>query len=222
MAAYMPTVPDAQQASWPLLLSAVSRSIDAWIDRYLFADGVATKYFDVDGSTDPGASPVTHLQLFGDDFYNLTALKLATRENADPAVAGDWVQLTGDGVTPPSDFFLGPPNRSYVGVDGDVNRRPYHRIELPATPPSSSTTYQASVRPRQAHAVGDDHRRTGAGQRSPTRSRTSRPRPPSACSRPQPSGFTGATGSPEDSRLERDPELHSTSTTSTCSADTSG
>lgn len=147
MAAYMPTVPDAQQASWPLLLSAVSRSIDAWIDRYLFADGIATKYFDVDGSTDPGASPVTHLQLFGDDFYNLTALKLATRENADPAVTGDWVQLTGDGVTPPSDFFLGPPNRSYVGVDGDVNRRPYYRIELPATSPSSSTTYQAAFVP---------------------------------------------------------------------------
>ncbi len=147
MQAYLPDVPAAQQGTWAGFLAVASRSIDDWCERYFYADGTATKYFDVPGATDPGASPVTMLELFDHDFYTLTALKVALRENGDPALASDWIQLTGDGITPPSDFFLGPANQVYVGKDGDSNKRPFYKIEIPKTSPATSGTYQASFMP---------------------------------------------------------------------------
>lgn len=139
--AFLPNVPDLQQKSWLQLLDLASRGIDDYCERYFYSAGVATKYFDVAG--DPSSSTIIRrLRLDNHDFFALTAIQIAQRENADPAVATDWVTLVGDGITPPSDFYLEPANQVYVGIAGDSTRRPYEAIELPATPPSTSTTFQ--------------------------------------------------------------------------------
>jgi hypothetical protein len=129
--------PTDYTAIWNLLLSVASRGIDGLTDRFFYNDAPSTKYFDGDG---------TATLLVYPDFYSPTAIKIASFENADPTTS-DYVQLTGDGVTPPSDFFLDPANQYYVGKAGDSNHRPFTRVSIPATSPATSSTFQSVFMP---------------------------------------------------------------------------
>lgn len=126
------------------LLSTASRSIDGFCDRYFYNDGPSTKYFDGDDSQ----------LLLVPDFFGAATVRVAGFENADPA-GSDWTTLTGDGVTPPSDFFFEPaPGQQlpYVGKSGDDHARPWYRIRLPQTPPQSSQTFKSQF-PRGLRTV---------------------------------------------------------------------
>jgi hypothetical protein len=142
IAGYLPKVPTAQQPVWAQLCSVASRGIDRFTDRYFYNDTGTVKYFDVFGDPGPGGSTIRTFRSFKHDFYGATIVKVAQVENADPAVATDWVTLTGDGITPPSDYFLEPGNETYLGKAGDTNTKPYDTIELPRTPARTSSTFQ--------------------------------------------------------------------------------
>lgn len=194
--AYLSSVPNAQQASWPALLSSASRGIDEFVGRHFYNDVSSVKYFDVEGDPSSGTI-ISSLEL--PDFYGSTVVKVAQRENGDPAVAADWVTLTGDGLTPPSDFFLEPSYQDYVGKTGDVNLRPYHRIVLPATAPSTSTTFRSSLMPGKKTL---SLLPTGWGWPAiPDQIQNITVKVVVRMFKAQPSGFTGAVGSPETGRL---------------------
>jgi hypothetical protein len=194
VSAYLPKVPVAQQATWAQLLSAASRGIDGFCERYFYNDTGSTRYFDVPGDPD-GSTPIRTFLMGKHDFYGITTVKIAEIENADPAVTGDWVQLTGDGITPPSDFFFEPANEAYIGKTGDVNIKPWSRIELPATPGRTSTTF------RDRFVVG---KRTLAVTPQfwgwpaiPDQIKDITAKIVVRMHKAQPTGFTGQTGSPE-------------------------
>ncbi len=132
--AYLPNVVTSEEsASWTILLNVASRAIDRYTDRYFYADGISTKYFDGDGSTD--------LYVRDHDFYTLTALKIALTENNDPADSTQWYTIHGDGITPPSNFYLEPSNRREIGsVTDQTMLEPFYRITIPGNPWSGSTT----------------------------------------------------------------------------------
>jgi hypothetical protein len=147
--AFLPLVPVAQQATWAGLISDASREIDGYCQRYFYADGVGTKYFDVPGDPYSGQSwpqvggrGAKSFFCLNHDFYALTALKVAQIENGNPGSPTDWVTLTGDGITPPSDFFLEPANNNYVGKNGNSQPKPFYWIDLPAYGPTTSTTFR--------------------------------------------------------------------------------
>ncbi len=144
---YVPGIVLAEEtAIWAILCGVSARAIDGYTDRYFFSDAGSTRYFDVAG--DPSSSTILRsFQMAKHDFYGATTIKIAQIENGDPAVSTDWVQLTGDGITPPSDFYLEPANETYVGMTGDAHAKPFDRIEIPATPPRISTTFQAGFLP---------------------------------------------------------------------------
>lgn len=148
ISARVPNALESEEAqNWTDYIHVASRAIDRFCDRYFYPDPITgVKYFDVEGDPSSGTS-IRMLQLQDHDFYGATTIKVALFENADPAVTADWVTLTGDGITPPSDFFLEPANQTYVGKNGDVNRKPFYRIRIPATPPKTSATYQSSLLP---------------------------------------------------------------------------
>jgi hypothetical protein len=137
---------------WDALAGAASRAIDGFCERYFYPDpaGPATKYFDVDG--DPytgrdtwppnGARGGKMLFLDKHDFYALTVLKVAQIENGNPNSPTDWITLTGDGITPPSDFYLEPANQTYVGKAGDAHAKPFWWIQLPSFGPLISNTFR--------------------------------------------------------------------------------
>jgi|SRR5579859_1092692 len=127
-----------EQAVWTQFIHAASRGIDTICDRSFGPDGTATKYFDIP------RSDMTRfiLPVWAGDFYNPTAIKVALVENADPA-GTNWRTLTGDGITPPSNYYLGPENPDYIGTnDSPSATRPFYWIDLPSTPnPNDSTNY---------------------------------------------------------------------------------
>lgn len=148
--AYIPDVPAAKQVTWPTFLHTASREIDGYCGRYFYPDGVGTKYFDVPGDSAAGGSTwppsgmrgPKRLFVLNHDFYTVTALKVANIENGNPANSTDWTTLTGDGVVPPTDFFLEPSNQTYLGLNGSALTRPSYWIELPSYGPGSSTTFR--------------------------------------------------------------------------------
>src|SRR5207253_1061617 len=65
----------------------------------------------------------------------------ALTENNDFTDASQAYTISGNGVTPPSNFYLEPANQVEIGSVGDQTAvRPFHRIELPSTPSSGSST----------------------------------------------------------------------------------
>lgn len=82
------------------------------------------------------------LFLYKHDFYSLTALKVAQIENGNPANPSDWITLTGDGITPPSDFYLEPANQTFLGKDGSALVQPFWWVQLPAFGPLISTSFR--------------------------------------------------------------------------------
>lgn len=132
--AYLPSVVVAEEsAGWAILLSVASRAIDRFCDRYFYSNANSVRYFDGDGSTD--------LYVAKHDFYTVTALKIALTENNDPADSTLWYTIHGDGVTPPSNFYLGPDNQTEIGsVTDQTLKRPYYNITIPGNPWSGSTT----------------------------------------------------------------------------------
>ena len=110
-----------------------SRGIDRYCERYFYANGTATKYFDGAGTPE--------LTLWEHDFYTLTVLKVALVENNDPTDNTQWYTISGNGVTPPSNFYLEPANPVEIGSVGDQTAvRPYYRIALPSNPKAGSST----------------------------------------------------------------------------------
>ena len=139
LAAYLPNVvPAEENANWTTFLHAASRAIDGWCDRYFYADGSALKYFNVDNDK----STRFVLPDWAGDFYSPTLVKIALYENADPA-GTDWTTISGDGVTPPSNYFCGPENPARLGNSASPTlTRPFHWISLPQKPnPADSTNY---------------------------------------------------------------------------------
>lgn len=135
--------------NWSDYIHAMSRGIDRFCNRPggFAPDPISgVKYFDVPGDPSSGTA-IRQLQLQYHDFYGAVVIKVAQRENGDPATPADWVTLAGDGITPPSDFFLGPDNPSYLGKFGSALLQPWYRIDIPANPPQASTTYQSSLLP---------------------------------------------------------------------------
>lgn len=137
---YLPNLNASEDGLLDVFAGVVSRAMDGWTSRFFYFETGAVKYFDVEG--DPTSGTIIRSAPLQIDFFGATTVKIAQRENADPGVTGDWVTLTGDGSTPPSDFFLEPANETFIGKTGDTNRKPFSRIELPATAPSTSTTFQ--------------------------------------------------------------------------------
>lgn len=131
---YLPNVTLSEEsANWTILLNVASREIDRFCDRYFYSNGVSTKYFDADGSS--------ALYISKHDFYTLTALKIALTENNDPADSTLWYTISGDGVTPPSNFFLYPDNEREIGsVTDQTLKRPYYWLEIPSNPRATTTT----------------------------------------------------------------------------------
>ena len=110
-----------------------SRGIDRYCERYFDARGAATRYFDGNGSPE--------LTIAEHDFYSLTVLKIALNENNDFTDPAQAYTISGDGKTPPSNYYLGPSNPVEIGSVGDQTAvRPYYRITLPSNPKSGSTT----------------------------------------------------------------------------------
>lgn len=131
---YLPNVTLSEEsANWTILLNVASREVDRFCERYFYNNASSTKYFDGDGTTG--------LYLPKHDFYTLTALKIALTENNDPADSSLWYTISGDGVTPPSNFYLYPDNEPEIGsVTDQTLKRPYYRIEIPANPKATTTT----------------------------------------------------------------------------------
>jgi hypothetical protein len=67
---------------------------------------------------------------------------MAPSENAALA---NYYTITGDGITPPTNFVLEPANPASAGAASDqVSKRPFYIIHIPATMKAGSTTdYQA-------------------------------------------------------------------------------
>lgn len=129
-------------AAFTRFLHVASRGVDRYTDRFFYADGSSTKYFDI---------KTADLNRFFvpaglGDFYSPSAIKIALNPNSDPADATQWVTLSGDGVTPPSNYFLLPDNPPYVGSATSASaRQPYFGIELPEqSNPNDATNYRAS------------------------------------------------------------------------------
>jgi hypothetical protein len=147
----LPNASEGEEATnWSDYIHSASRAIDRFCKRYFYPDGTGLKYFDVEG--DPytgrdtwppnGARGGKMLFLDKHDFYNLTALKVAQIENGNPNSPTDWITLTGDGITPPTDFFLEPSNQTYVGKFGDTNKKPFWWVQLPSFGPLISSTFR--------------------------------------------------------------------------------
>lgn len=112
------------------ILSEASRRVDDEIGRYFYADGISTKYFDGSGTS--------RQYILGHDFYAVTALKMALTENAALA---SMVTISGDGLTPPTNFALEPANPAAVGSASDqTSKRPFYILTIPATAKAGSTT----------------------------------------------------------------------------------
>jgi hypothetical protein len=200
--AYLPNVPTGQQSTWISLISIASRAIDGYCRRYFYSDGAATKYFDVSG--DPftgrdswppsGGRGGKTLFVHNHDFYSVTAIKVAQVENGNPASSSDGVTLSGDGVTPPSDFFLEPGNGWYIGKNGDASKRPYYWFELPAYSPSTSTSFRGYL---TAGKRTVSITATWGWPSVPDEIRDIAVKIVVRMFKAQPTGFTGATGSPE-------------------------
>jgi hypothetical protein len=125
VAANLPTVDEAAEGpTWDFFAGLVSRAIDLVTDRYFWTEGPTIKYFDGEGGR--------WLTLRKHDFYSVTKLRVALYENADPA-GGSWIQLIGDGVTPPSNFYLEPGNPDYIAGSTTL-RKPYSTIVIPELP----------------------------------------------------------------------------------------
>src|SRR6266851_318633 len=100
-----------------------SRAIDRYTDRYFYPQGTSTRYFDGNG-TNEITIPVH-------DFYSLTVLKVALVENNDPTDATQWYTISGDGKTPPSNYYLEPSNPVEIGSAADQTAlQPYCRVSL--------------------------------------------------------------------------------------------
>jgi hypothetical protein len=142
VAAVLPNVTLSEESAiWTTYLHVASRGIDSVCDRSFGPDGAATKYFDIP------RSDMTRfvLPVWAGDFYTVTSLKVALVENADP-VGTNWRTISGDGITPPSNFYLGPENPDYIGTSTSATAtRPFYQIDLPSTPnPNDSTNYITS------------------------------------------------------------------------------
>ena len=153
VSARVPNALEAEEAAnWTDFIHTASRAIDGFCDRYFYTDpaGAGIRYFDVDG--DPytgrdtwppnGARGGKMLFLYRHDFYDLTALKVAQIENGNPNSPTDWITLTGDGIVPPSDFYLEPSNQSYIGKSGSALVKPFWWVELPSFGPLISNTFR--------------------------------------------------------------------------------
>lgn len=115
------------------LLLRASRMIDDFCERYFYPDSTGQKFFDGDGTS--------KLYVPRHDFYTVTVLKIALTENTDPTDPTQWYTISGDGVTPPSNFYLEPANPDNIGaVASQTARRPYYKIELPRQAKTNSTT----------------------------------------------------------------------------------
>lgn len=112
-----------------MLLASASRFIDRKCGQWFYNDGSSTKYFDGEGGYE-----------FTSEwpFFSLTALKMAYFENQPLA---NWLTATGDGIAPPSNFWLTPRNPRPAGSSLNLSAlEPYWGIDL-ATIPSSGTAY---------------------------------------------------------------------------------
>lgn len=136
--ALLPTVDAAvtDNAILTRFLHVASRAVDRYCDRFFYSDGVATKYFTIQRDN-------TNRFWLPFDAYSVTAVKVALQPNADPATSSQWTTISGDGITPPSNFILLPQLRPYVGANANATAlAPYYGIELPDTAnPNDSTNY---------------------------------------------------------------------------------
>lgn len=138
LAVYLPDVPSGQQTNWPIFLAAASEFINAKCHQFFYPAGIDTKYFDGDGTG--------HFRTGGWPFYTITAVTLAYYENQPTA---QWIaNLTGDGKTPGSNYFLWPRNpKLYLSSGGTVtSAKPFFGLDL-AHIPVQNTLYLPSQMP---------------------------------------------------------------------------
>ena len=124
--AQLSSIPSSQQAQYTSLLTGLlnvaSRAVDGFCDRIFYDEGAATRYFDGNGTN--------RLVIPGRDIRSVTSLQVLWVEGSD-FTGNFYVQFSGDGVTPPSNFRLEPANPGFAGKAGDTNLRPYERIVIP-------------------------------------------------------------------------------------------
>ncbi len=137
LGAYLPDVDLTANATvLALLNSAASRFIDHITGQWFWNDGGSVKYFDQvgpDGRME-GGPQLNTMQ----PFFSLTSIQLAYFENQP---LSQWLTLTGDGITPPSNYYLWPRNPRNAGIVGQPTAlKPFWGIDL-AHLPSPNTTF---------------------------------------------------------------------------------
>lgn len=134
---YLPKVDLA--ANGPVLTRlahAASRFIDSTTGTYFYAEQATTKYFDlIDASGNMRGSRQISTGMH--PFYAVTTVTLAYYENQ---LLNQWLTLNGDGITPPSNFYLWPPNPKGYSSLGVYNLKPWWGLDL-AHVPSPNTQF---------------------------------------------------------------------------------
>jgi hypothetical protein len=138
LASYLPDESGAgsQGTALEVFLAAATAFLDEKCHQFFYAAGTATKYFDGDGTG--------HISTKDWPFYSVTTVSLAYFENQPTA---QWIaNLTGDGVSPGSNYFLYPRNpRLYLSA-GATATRPFYGLDL-AHIPAQNTLYLPSQMP---------------------------------------------------------------------------
>lgn len=137
----------ANATIWTTLLANASRLIDRECRRFFYIESAGTeKWFSVPNDNQT-------LLLTYRDFFTVTQLRILKAENNSISDATQYDILAGDGVTPPSNFYLLPENPELAGsTSSPTATKPYWGIQLPTVP--TSTTSPPSIFVKGFRTVG--------------------------------------------------------------------
>jgi len=134
LGAYLPGFdPTLNAAIGTQLLADASRFIDNQCHRFFYSDTTAERWFSV-------ANANTTRQILYRDFYSVTQVRILKAENNDITDATKYDIVTGNGITPPSNFWLIPENPDLAGSTTSATAlRPYYGIQLPTIATANTT-----------------------------------------------------------------------------------